>query len=108
MLDGLSELRAKGQKSQNLEAKDHVDALACQQCSVRYRDGGGGVERGLVVARVIGIRTLAAFPAQLSPAAHTPRHCITPLTAKLVCASLHHTQLTGRKRQGKMITGVSI
>ena len=62
----------RGKKSQNLEAKDLDDAVACQHGSARYRDGGGGAERGLVVARVIGIRTLAAFPGQLSPAAaHT-------------------------------------
>ena len=79
MLDGLSELRAKGQKSQNLEAKDHDDALACQQCSVRYRDGGGGVESawagGGTRYRTRNSGLWAAFPGQLSPAAHTPRHC---------------------------------
>ena len=47
VLDGLSKLRAKGQKSQNLEAKYHDDALACQHGSAVQ--GTGMVE---VVLRV--------------------------------------------------------
>ena len=73
IVDGFSELRAKGQKSQNPEAKDLDDALACQHGSVRYRDGGGGAESGLVVARVIGIRTLGciSWPAEPRCSPHT-------------------------------------